>query len=147
MIETSPSAPYSNMLLWILSELKLWGQTREKIWNFDRIFLEEQGVHKKKPMHNSEFGWQRYDRNKSKCSIFEPAPMNSDLTKTLRTGRDNWEKNLKIWQNIPWRTRNPLRKCWAIPSSDEGDMIEISPKERSWLCHTEKNWVHVTPLR
>ena len=50
MIETSPSAPNSDMLQWTLAELKLWGpveSVEKKNWNFDRIFLEEKGVHKK----------------------------------------------------------------------------------------------------
>ena len=34
----------------------------EKILNFDRIFLKEQGFHKK-IVRNSKFEWGRYDRN------------------------------------------------------------------------------------
>ena len=66
----------------------------EKFWNFDRIFLEEQGVHKKM-VHDYEFGWGRYDRNKPKCSEFRHAPMNSNWTKTLGTSQASWEK---IWK-------------------------------------------------
>ena len=49
----------------------------EKIWNFDRIFLGEQGVHKKNGVWFWVV-WGRYDQNKPKCSVFEPAPMNSN---------------------------------------------------------------------
>ena len=46
--------------------------------------------------------------------------------KFCRTG---WlvEKNFEILQNFPWRIRNPTKKWFTIPSSDEGDMITTSP--------------------
>ena len=47
-------------------------------------------------MHDSEFGWGRYGLNKPKCSVFELAPMNFGWTKTLGTGRTDWEKILNF---------------------------------------------------
>ena len=73
------------------------------------MFLEEQGFYKKM-VQDSKFGWGRYDQDKPKCSKFRHAPMNSDWTEILGTGRASWEKNLKFWQNIPWRTRSPSKK-------------------------------------
>ena len=65
----------------------------ENIFNFERIFLEEQWDHKKM-VHDSEFGWGRYDWNKPKCSVFKHAPMNFDWTETLGIGRSGREQ---IW--------------------------------------------------
>ena len=54
-------------------------------------------------VHDSEFRWGRYDWNKPKCSVFEPAPMNSNWTEVL--GKPHflslaWCEQLGNW---PWR--------------------------------------------
>ena len=44
MIKTITSAPNSDMLQWILPELKILGSSLdgwEKFWIFDKIFIEE----------------------------------------------------------------------------------------------------------
>ena len=46
----------------------------------------------KKMVHNSDLRWGRYDQNKTKCSKFRHAPMNSSWTETLGTGWSDWEK-------------------------------------------------------
>ena len=105
MIETSPSAPYSNLLLWTLAELKLWGPV-ESVEKKIEILIEyslKNKVSLKKMVHDSEFRWGRYDRNKPKCFVFKPAPMNSNWTEVL--GRPHflslaWYEQLGNW---PWR--------------------------------------------
>ena len=54
-------------------------------------------------VHNSEFEWGRYDRNKPKCSVFEPAPMNFNWTEVLRVPHFlslAWCEQLGNW---PWK--------------------------------------------
>ena len=129
MINTSPSAPNSDMLQWTLAELKLWGPVElvdKKNWNFDRIFLEEQGVHKK---IDTRFQvWMREIWSKQ-AQVLRIQTCSNELWLNWNFG--DWlsrlRKNLKFWYNIPWRTRSPLKKWCAIPSTDEGDMIETSP--------------------
>ena len=58
MIETSPSAPYLNMLLGILIELKLWGlvnPVENKFENLAKYSLKNKESIKKM-VQNSEFG-------------------------------------------------------------------------------------------
>ena len=45
-------------------------QVAKKIWKFDRMFLEEWGIHEKKMVRNSEFGKGRYDQNNYQKSVF-----------------------------------------------------------------------------
>ena len=50
----------------------------KEIWKFERMFLEEWGIHEKKMVCNSEFEWGSYDQNKPKCSEPQHAPINSN---------------------------------------------------------------------
>ena len=121
MIETSPSAPYLILLLWTLAELKLWGPVEpveKKIWSFEKYFLKNKESIKKM-VHDSEFGWGRYDRNKPKCSVFEPAPMNLGWTETLGTSLPSFsmmwttrELAMTVLQNEP-HTRTTLDHRWT----------------------------------
>ena len=209
MIETSPSALNSDMLQWIMTELKLWGLVepvekifsilkeyslknnesikktvhdsefgcgrydwnkpkcsvfkhapmnfdwtetlgigrsgREQIWNFGKIFLEEQGVHKKM-VHNSEFGWGRYCRNKLKCSVFEPAPMNSNWTETLGIGQVGWEKILNF-DRIFLKEQGFHKKIVRNSKFEWGRYDRNNPQRGAMAVPYEKNWVYMTSLR
>ena len=43
---------------------------------------------------------------------------------------NRWKKILKIWQNVPSRVKNQLKKWCVIPSSEEGDMIKAITKNQ-----------------
>ena len=79
MIKTIPSAPNLDLLQWILPKLKLWelvDPIEKKFEILTECFLtKKESI--KKMVHDSEFGWGRYDQNKPKCFEFEPTPMNS----------------------------------------------------------------------
>ena len=120
----------------------------EKNWNFDIIFLEEQGVYKKM-VHDSEFEWGRYDWNKAECPVFEPAPMNSNWTEVLGSPHFlplAWCEQLGNW---PWRHSKmnyTLALHWTTNEPTQGSKIDQAQKGAMAVPY-RKNWVHVTSLR
>ena len=141
MIEISPSAPYSNLLLWTRAEVKLWGPVKpieKKIWNFDRIFLEEQGVHKK----NGARFWVRMREIWSK-----QAQVLRIRTYSYELGL-NWNFGGLISFSMMWKTRelammalqNELHTCITLDRKWTYTRLEnrSSPKGGPWWCHKEK---------
>ena len=152
MIKTSPSAPYSNLLLWTPTELKIWG-TVELIEKKKIEILTEYSLKNKesikKMVRDFEFGWGRYDRNKPKCSVFELALMNSNWTKVL--GRPHFLSLARCEQlgNWPWwhsKMNYTLALHWTADEPTQGSKIDQAQKGAMAMPYG-KNCVHVTPLR
>ena len=111
----------------------------EENWNFDRIFLEEQGVHKKRYMIPSS-GEGDIVKNKAECPIFEPAPMNSNWTEVLRRPHFlslAWCEQLG---NSPWqhsKMNYTLALHWTVDEPTQGLKTDQAQKG-PWRCHTKK---------
>ena len=132
----------------------------KKFENFTKYFLKNKESIKKM-IHDSEFGWGRYDRHKPKCSEFKPAPMNSGWTETLGNGWAVWEKSW-TFDRIFLEEQGGHKKKYMIPNSGEGDMaknkaecpvFEPAPMNSNWTevsgrphflplvwCETLGNW-------
>ena len=92
-------------------------------------------------VHDSEFGWERYDQNKIRCSVFKPAPTNSNWTKVL--GETSLPSFSMMWttkelvmialQNEP-HTRTTLDRRWTYTRLKN----RSSPKGGPWRCHTKR---------
>ena len=95
----------------------------------------------KKPVHNSEFGWGRYDQNKPRCSVFEPAPTNSNWTEVL--GETSLPSFSMMWttkelamialQN-ELHTPTTLDRRWTYTRFKNRSSL----KGGSWRCHTKR---------
>ena len=98
------------------------GQTDcKKFWKFDRMFLEEWGIHEKKryAISSSEKGDVIKIITKNQCSTSADS---MNRLNRMPTGCK------KFWKFDIWKSKESMKKkrC-AIPSLNEGAMIKTSP--------------------
>ena len=147
MIKTSPSAPNSDLLQWILPKLIFWEPVEKKFEILKKCSLtNKESI--KKMVCDSEFRWGKYDQNKPMCSEFKPAPMNSDWTEIF--GRLHF-----LPYGMMWTTREIGHEGtpkWTTHPYYSGPQMNlhkaqkpIKAKRGPWRGHI-KTWVHVTPI-
>ena len=151
MIETSPSALYSNLLLWTLAELKLWGPVQPVEKKFE--ILIEYSLENKESIKKTVYDFELYEGDMIKTS--PSAPYSNLLLRTPTEleflGRPHflslaWCEQLGNW---PWRHSKmnyPLALHWTADEPTQGSKIDQAQKGGHggaiW-----RDWVHVTPLR
>ena len=115
--QCSTPANLMNRLNWMATGCKIF-------WKFDIMFLEELGIHEKKVVHNFEFGKGRYDQNNYQKSVFYTGWLDEpDANRSNRL-----QKNLKIWQNVPRRVRNPWKKTVCNSKFEWGSYDQNKPE-------------------
>ena len=104
----------------------------KKSWKFDRMFLEELGIHEKKwyTISSSEKGDMIKIITKNQCSTLADSMNRLNRLNRMPTSRTSCKKSWKFDRMFLEEWRIHEKKWYAIPSSEKGDMIKIITKNQ-----------------